>query len=70
MSFRDFAELSFFSRASGDNFLRSFFLTFGYDLETLRSYPFFSCLWGYFFALFLFYFLNMCVFYGETNYDW
>ena len=28
MSFRDFAELSFFSRASGDNFLRSFFLTF------------------------------------------
>ena len=29
MSFRDFAELSFFfSRASGDNFLRPFFLTF------------------------------------------
>ena len=41
MSFRDFAELSFFSRASGDNFLRSFFLTFWYNLETLRSYPFF-----------------------------
>ena len=30
MSFRDFAELSFFSRASGDNFLRSFFFMFGY----------------------------------------
>ena len=28
MSFRDFAELSFFFHASGDNFLRSFFLTF------------------------------------------
>ena len=28
MSFRDFAETSFFFRASGDNFLRSFFLTF------------------------------------------
>ena len=28
MSFRDFAELTFFVRASGDNFLRSFFLTF------------------------------------------
>ena len=28
MSFKDFAELSFFFRASGDNFLRSFFLTF------------------------------------------
>ena len=28
MSFRDFAELSFFSRASGDTFLRSSFLTF------------------------------------------
>ena len=41
MSLRDFAELSFFSRASGDNFLRSFFLTFWYHLETLRSYPFF-----------------------------
>ena len=41
MSFRDFAELSFFSRASGDNFLRSFFLNFWYHLETLRSYPFF-----------------------------
>ena len=28
MSFRDFAELSFFFRASGDNFLRSFFFIF------------------------------------------
>ena len=28
MSFRDFAELSFFSRASGDNFLRSFSFMF------------------------------------------
>ena len=40
MSFRDFAELSFFSRASGDNLLRSFFLTFGCHSETLKSYFF------------------------------
>ena len=58
MSFRDFAELSFFSRASGDNFLRSFFLTFWYHLETLRSYPFFLVPPGITFCAFSFLFFE------------
>ena len=61
MSFRDFAELSFFSRASGDNFLRSFFLTCWCHLETLRSSPFFVCLRGSHVAI-CFLFFWRCVF--------
>ena len=70
ISFTDFAELSFFSRASGDNFLRSFFLTVRYHLEILRSNPFFLVPPGITFCALSFYVLKMCVFYVEQIDDW
>ena len=43
MSFRDFAELSFFSRASGDNCLRSVFFIFGDVCWTYASPTLHTC---------------------------
>ena len=69
-SFKGFAELSFFFRASGDNFLHSFFLTFWYHLETLRSYPFFLVPPGVTFCALSFLFFEDVCFYVETIDDW